>query len=285
MINSFAVRKNKPQSSWLWFSMFPTSDPMYSLFTVEDIQGLGPVKASVNTTDSSVDDGTIFVSSFVPSRNIVITLGFDRLRMIGTGKTIAGLRQELYAYFLPKTSVRLRFNTDLPSPGPSSVFIDGYIESCEPSIFSKDPEVQISVICNYPYFKDFTQTVLDLAASGSISIPLEGLIPVGFFMDFMTKAGGANIPKLIVTRNADDFDDQEQVQITFNNPSFTGNNHITINTRPGERRIARDGGGVGTYTKTPNWLTLFPGNNGIEVTYPGQFQSMTFSYYKLHGGL
>ena len=50
--------------------------PEESGFAVKSITGLGPGKADINTTEISTNDGSLFNSSRLSSRNIVITLGF-----------------------------------------------------------------------------------------------------------------------------------------------------------------------------------------------------------------
>ena len=50
--------------------------PEKSGFIVHSISGLGPGKAYINTTEVSTDDGGLFNSARLPSRNIVLGLMF-----------------------------------------------------------------------------------------------------------------------------------------------------------------------------------------------------------------
>lgn len=116
------------------------SDPSSSGFAVESIEGLGPVKANINTTEVATNDGSVYNSARLDSRNIV-------MRIIFVGNNIEELRHKSYKYFPTKKKLRLLFETDR-----RSATIEGYVESNEPSIFSREEDAQISIICPDPYF-------------------------------------------------------------------------------------------------------------------------------------
>lgn len=115
--------------------------PEQSGFVIQSITGLGAGKADVRTTEISTMDGGIFNSSRLPSRNIVIGLKFL------WKNTIEDVRQMTYKYFPIKRKVTLLFETD-----NRTCEIEGYVESNEPNIFSKDEQTSISIICPNPYF-------------------------------------------------------------------------------------------------------------------------------------
>lgn len=117
------------------------ANPEKSGFAILDITGLGPVKADINTTENGINDGAIYNSAHVSYRNIVLSL-----RFIGTD--IESLRQESYRFFSVKQNVRLLIETD-----NRLMNIEGYVESNEPTIFSKTEGCKVSIICPYPYFK------------------------------------------------------------------------------------------------------------------------------------
>ena len=117
------------------------ANPEKSGFAILDITGLGPVKADINTTENGINDGAVFNSAHVSYRNIVLTLLF-----IGTD--IETLRQRSYQYFATKQNIHFLIETD-----NRVMNIDGYVESNDPTIFSKTEGCKISIICPYPYFK------------------------------------------------------------------------------------------------------------------------------------
>lgn len=115
--------------------------PELSGFIVESITGLGPGKANINTTEISTNDGSLFNSSRVPNRNIVISLRYL------WKDTIEDTRQLSYKYFPLKKKVSLLIETD-----NRSAEIEGYVESNEPDIFSKEERADVSIVCPYPFF-------------------------------------------------------------------------------------------------------------------------------------
>ena len=115
--------------------------PEKSGFVVKKIDGLGPVKANINTVEVSTRDGSSFNSARSNQRNIVIYLKYL------FQNSIEDTRQKSYKYFPVKKPISLIFETDNRTLG-----IEGYVESNEPDIFSNASGGQISIICPYPHF-------------------------------------------------------------------------------------------------------------------------------------
>jgi len=112
---------------------------------IRSIDGLGPGKASINTTDIASDDGSIFNSARSEQRNIVLTLGC--LIADGVTDSIETARQLTYKYFPKKKPLKFYILTD-----NRELEILGYTESNEPEIFTDDETTQISIICPDPLF-------------------------------------------------------------------------------------------------------------------------------------
>lgn len=115
--------------------------PERSGFVVESVTGLGPGKANINTSEMSTTDGGLCRSARLPIRNIVLSLRFL------WNSTIEETRQRSYRYFPIKKPVTLVFETD-----NRMAEITGYVESNDPTIFSKSEGTEISIICPDPYF-------------------------------------------------------------------------------------------------------------------------------------
>ena len=115
--------------------------PEKSGFIVRSISGLGPGKADINTTEVSTNDGGLFNSARLPSRNIVISLKYL------WQNSIEEARHKSYTYFPLKKKVKLLIETDR-----RSATIEGYVESNDPNIFSKSEGTDISIICPNPLF-------------------------------------------------------------------------------------------------------------------------------------
>ena len=100
--------------------------PEKSGFLIRDIQGVGAGKADINTSDLANDDGSIFNSSRILSRNIVFFLD-----LLDT-PSVELVRQKAYKYFPLKKKVKMLFTTD-----SRLCEIEGYVETNEPIVFSK----------------------------------------------------------------------------------------------------------------------------------------------------
>lgn len=132
--------------------------PEKSGFIVETMSGLGAGKATINTTEVATNDGSLYNSARVSSRNITLGLRFLY------DPTIEDVRQRSYKYFPLKKKVTLQIETDNRLSE-----IEGYVESNEPDIFSKEEGADISIICPFPFF---------YSASGDQTTIFSGVEPV-----------------------------------------------------------------------------------------------------------
>ncbi len=115
--------------------------PEESGFAVKSVTGLGPGKSNINTTEVSTNDGGLYNSSRLPSRNIVITLAYL------WKNSIEDVRQKSYKYFPIKKRLKLLIETD-----NRIAEIEGYVEANDPNIFSKEEGSDISIVCPNPFF-------------------------------------------------------------------------------------------------------------------------------------
>lgn len=115
--------------------------PEDSGFIVKSITGLGPGTATINTTEVATNDGSLFNSSRLPSRNIVISLAYM------WSNTIEEIRQLSYKYFPIKKKLTVLIEAD-----NRKAQIEGYVETNDPTIFSSNEGSDISIICPNPFF-------------------------------------------------------------------------------------------------------------------------------------
>jgi len=115
--------------------------PEKSGLLIQEVTGLGPSKANINSTELSTMDGSAYNSARMNSRNIVMTLKIMDTPSVEYNRLLS------YKYFPVKKKLRLRIETD-----SRTCDIYGYVESNEPSIFSSSVTTQISIICPDPYF-------------------------------------------------------------------------------------------------------------------------------------
>jgi hypothetical protein len=98
---------------------------------LEEVEGLDPVKATLNSSSFAGEDGEQYHSARRESRNIKFKIGLEP-DYVAT--SVRDLRKRLYAFFMPKTQVSLRF---VMSDG---LYVDilGRIETFDAPLFVQD---------------------------------------------------------------------------------------------------------------------------------------------------
>lgn len=133
------IEVTNPNDETLIIDMY---SPETSGFIVSNIDGLGPVKNSMSTTELTTSDGVKLNHSRLSSRNIVFNL-----RYYDASMSCEELRLNTYRYFPIKKKVKIVIKTD-----KRYVETYGYVESNEPNIFDNECGSTISVMCPDPYF-------------------------------------------------------------------------------------------------------------------------------------
>ena len=122
----------------------PIRNPMATGYNVVAIDGLGPVDAVLQTSNTLTTDGVIFNGARKDEREIVINLAYYP----ESGKSIEDLRHGTYKYFPEKEEVTLVFHADT-----RSVSTTGIVESNDVSIFSEKEGSSIVIKCPDPWFR------------------------------------------------------------------------------------------------------------------------------------
>lgn len=138
-------------------------------FLISNIDGIGPGDAEISTTELAATDGGVYNSARLTSRNITFDLIFY------SDDSIEDVRQKTYRYFPLKKDIKLIFETD-----NRSLQIDGYVESNNPEIFSKQEGTSISIICPNPYFYSLEKNV-------SVFSGIEAMFEFPFCNDSLTE--------------------------------------------------------------------------------------------------
>ena len=131
------------------------SKPWASNINVKNISGISPMDVEVISSKNGFYDGEKLNLLRKGSREIVFTLGL----VSNVGK-IEEARHKVYKYFPIKEKVSVTFNTDT-----NLLKIDGYVQSNETDIFSKDETSIIKLYCPDPWFS---------SVNGSVFAFLEG---------------------------------------------------------------------------------------------------------------
>lgn len=252
---------------------------------IRDIAGLGPVKAEITTTPFANSDGEILQGISVGKRNPVITVG---LNPDWQEQTLADLRQLLYAYFMPKQWVKLRFYTEyLPV-----VDIEGIVESMEPAIFSKDPEIAISIICTRPDFIDTNPTFLNGVVDNGdpvteVEFTYEGTVETGFEVRVESSdALPAYTGKILISNQTPSLK-----RSTIDPVTIDATKKFRLSTIKNAKRaqtVNPDGTTqniLSHVSKASTWPLLQPGRNIISVTADTAGQAWVLAYFNRYGGL
>ena len=261
-------------------------------YSVYQITGLTPPKATINNSVNATSDGSAINSVRLDNRNIVINMTING--------DIEANRINLYKYFPPKKTVTIYFKH-----GSRDVMIEGTVELIECDLFAKKQKAQVSIICPKPYFKDVEYLVTAFSDVSSLfSFPF-AIDEIGIELSALT----TNVRKSIINTgdvatgiiielfaigtvvNPILYDVEKSTHMQFNFSMQTGDT-LVINTNMGEKSITLIRNGVsynalGYMTPDSDWFVLESGDNvftynATEGT--GNLQ-ITFTNSVLYGGV
>ena len=270
--------------------------PELSGLAVKAITGLGPGKATINSSELPTIDGGMYNSARLPARNIVISLGFL------WKDTIEESRHRSYKYFPIKKKVTLIFKTDT-----REAMIEGYVESNEPSIFSSNEGTDISIICPNPMFQSIQKsTTIFSGVDSAFEFPfsneslLANMLEMGSIrkeMDRLVYYDGDSETGIRITIHA--FGEATNISIynigtrkfmridtdklaKFVGSGITSGDEIVISTIPGSKSITLQRNGVSTnilncLDRDSDWLTLNTGDKVIAYTADSGRENLHFS--------
>lgn len=271
------VDVSTPQGDLLSFQLDDEEAP----YSIQNIDGLDPVKATITTTAFAGLDGVQFQSARREARNIVITAGLNPNPLTDT---VRGLRSRLYAFFMPTTKVDLTFYDD---EGPD-VTISGVVEDAPAPLFTQEPAMNISIMCPTPDFVDVATTHIGDGMTTSSN--------TGRILSYSGTSKTGTVITLNVNRTLSDFTIYHQPpnddlrQLDFSAPLVAGD-VLTINSVTGSKGVTLTRGGTITsllYGKSPqsSWIEFLPGGNNVITFYAtGAGVPYTLDYVARYGGL
>lgn len=256
-------------------------DPTLSPYVVKDVDGLGPVAANIATTNYVTKDGSIFQNARSGNRNIVIRLGLNP-DYSTTQDPYGELRRDLYPVLYPKSEIKLVID----STHMETVEISGWVESFEPAIFSKDPDVLISIICPDPYFVSQVDTVDTRVGPGNLVIDNPGNVETGITLlvdVFTTPSSPLEIKRLGAI----------PMSMYYRGGMYAQGSPLSLwfNTRQGQKSakmgfpgtenpqysdILEPFTGNEVLGNVENWITVLPGQNTFQLV------DANFVGYTLH---
>jgi len=249
-------------------------------FIVADIDGLGPVKATLVSSSFAGIDGKQYQSSQREARNIKFKLELDPDPAI---ETVRSLRNKLYDFFMPKARIAMQWFLE----DGLVVEIPGVVETCDPDHFAQEPTMDISIMCFQPDFYELT----------SESIP--GLLTtdtVETYFDYLGTVETGVVITLTVDRDVDELTVYHRIPsgetqtLTFDNAPLIAGDVLTISTVQGDKGATLNRGGTISsvlYGISPQskWIELKRGTNGIRIYATGAAIPVDVQYVNRYGGL
>ena len=216
-----------------------------SPFTVSEIQGLNPPKATINTSQISLIDGAKFNSSKLQVRHINVAFAIEY--------EAAKNRLAVYKVLKSKQWVKLTYNGQY-----RQVCIEGYIDSIDVSYWKMKQIVTCGILCPLPYFTGAEEMINNLRNVISsfhfpfsstedpqlvfgyinndigISIDNDGDVDCGLIIELFASAAVSN-PKIF------NYLTQDYIGLNF---TMQASDLITIDTRQGHKTVTLLRGGV-----------------------------------------
>lgn len=217
---------------------------LHGPYTIEEIDGLGPAPATINTSEVGLLDGQQFNSSKVQMRTLSVAFAIE--------DNAAENRIAAYKVCRPKHKIRAYYVSET-----RNVYIDGYVQSVEVGYFDVKQVCTVTILCPYPYWQA-AQAIIDEMSSvlpsfhfafastdakelifgvidplASISVPNNGEAETGMTIELQAYGEIVN-PKVI------DYETGDFIGVDF---TMQAGDLITITTQAGEKGVTllRDG--------------------------------------------
>lgn len=207
-------------------------------YQVIKIEGLNPAPAQINTTAIANLDGSLFNSSRLNSKNLVITI-----RINGD---VERNRQRLYDFFPTKEPVTVYYSNE-----NRDVFIEGYVETLDCDPFNISELAQISILCPDPYFKGVNELASDISNTLALfyfpfAIDIGSPVPISEFensrVSNVYNEGSSETGVIVDIIARSDFNSitirnvetGEEMTLDY---QFLENDEIVINTNKGHKSV------------------------------------------------
>lgn len=253
--------------------------------TIEDIDGLGPVKATLTASQIAGQDVSELQNAQRGPRNITMTLGLAPDPAV---TSVNSLRRMVYSFFRPKSLLAMKFFVD----DTDDTIEDGYltmgnVESCDPgSIFTQTPTLDISVMCYDPDFTDpvpVTISTLTTADTTPMAVDYDGTSPTGMLITVDVNTTLSEFAVYCVDPNGA----TSTMDVAY---PFVAGDQVTINTISGSKYANLLRAGVTSsilfaISTQSTYVQFSPGGNSVRVFASGTNMPVSIVYTKRFGEL
>lgn len=241
-------------------------------YVVLAVSGLNPPSASIFTAKSPNRKGVKYNGSSLNERNIVITI-----KILGD---IEANRNALYAWVDTEQYCKVHYKN-----GRKDVYCEGHVEDCDIDFFTDNEVVDLAIICENPYWKewqDISTDISNLLRQFTFPFAIESTgVPFSTLLESNTasilNAGAETGIRITVSctgtvENLVIFDAKEQTEQTgaFRlNKTFYAGETVVIDTEasPKTCKLYKSDGTVENILKyvgaNPTWFKLKKGMNSF----------------------
>jgi hypothetical protein len=243
-------------------------DPM-GPFVLKSADGLGPTKVDVFIANRGSAPGGVYQNRRPQLRFVTLEVGLQPSWNVG--QTSDDLRDMLYGLLAPENGTFVTLQ--IMDGDVVLAEAEGHLSGLEPNLFTKDPQVQITLDCTHPYFKapGFGSVQTPVLTKDSLytyfTIDNPGTATAGFFMAIKFGAPHSATLQLLETVNMPRF-------MSINYPFATGD-VLSIDTRDESRAVSVTPGGSGaavsildSLSSGSPWLQLHGGANQFKINDP-----------------
>ena len=220
------------------------ASPYHQLISVT---GITPPGADVSLSNLATKDGSVFNSSRLNNRNVVLTI----LPIV----KVEQARLDLYRVFKTKQWVRLYLTS-----ASRSVYVDGWVETMDGDLYENSQRIQISILCPDPYLKALEPVTVNFE-NGAATVDNDSDEAVGFVTELSFAGAASGITVANATTGKSFAVDYE----------FQQNDKMILNTQRGEKGVWLERSGAKTniinhMEINSSWIMLQAGQNALTVT-------------------
>lgn len=251
-------------------------------FVLEDISGLGPVKATLVSTGFANQDGVQPQSAKREQRDLSFKIG---LEPYDTSTTVQQLRQQLYDFFMTKAWVTVAFIGALPDDVVVPT-LTGQVETCEPDVFTQEPLINVGITCYNPDFVDPTvihRTGNTTSGTTPTTEDYAGTVETGVVFTL-------NVNRTLAAFSIFNTPPGDTPQQLDFEAALVSGDVVKISTVPGDKYATLTRAGVTSdilYGISPqsSWIELKKGANAFRVYAAGAAIPWTLDFTTKYGGL
>lgn len=250
-------------------------------FVLKGADGLGPVPITVQM-GRTVWEKAVYQGKSATLRQIIAVVGLQP--NWDEGERPDDLRSTLYKLLTPRYNEMVR--CEIWADGEQQAFAQGQISKMEPSLFTKDPAVQITLDCDYGYLLKPTsvvQTPVQRSSGGlrAFDVVNDGDAPAGFRAGFILNE---NVGTSLILSDENPLG----MKIQIDGIDWMSGDRFVVDTRPGTRGVWRGAGGGALSSVLNNlnasvseWMYLYAGDNSLMLNTSVAFDWDT-AYYFAH---